>query len=127
MPKFASICSSLSCPRRNRTNSGSPRAGSRRTAGRELLGVRLLDALAHGKPHEAGDLDRPADLSLGFLERLRDRLLVVVYVGLLEQADLLVEGLEPRFDDLGNDVFGLALLAELVGEHVLLALDHRGV
>ena len=33
---------------------------------------RLLDALAERVAHEAGDLDRPADLAFGFLERLRD-------------------------------------------------------
>src|SRR3981189_562934 len=74
-----------------------------------------LDPLADRETHEAGDLDRAADLAFGFLQRLGDRLGRIVDIGLLEQAGLLVEGLEPRFDDLGNDIVGLALLAELVG------------
>jgi len=46
-----------------------------------------------------------------------------VNVGLIQQADLLVEGLDARIDDLGDGRLRLALLAELFGENVLLAVD----
>src|SRR6185503_1142264 len=97
-------------------------AGRGRNLGGEV-GLLLLDALTEGVADEARDLDRTADLALGVLERLRDRLLVVEDERLLEHADLLVESLQARLDDLLDHSLGLALLAKLVGEHVLLALD----
>src|ERR1700751_1817519 len=69
----------------------------------------LLDSLAESIEHKARDLQRSADLALGFLERLGDRLAAVVDEGLLEQADFLVEGLQAGLDDLLDDVLGLAL------------------
>src|SRR6185437_13047142 len=89
---------------------GSPRAvttGKSRSAltggGRNLggkIGFLLLNSLAQRVTHEAGDLDRNADRSLGFFQRLRDALGRIVDVGLLEQTDFLVESLQPGFDDL---------------------------
>src|SRR3569623_2239673 len=90
------------------------------------VGLLLVDALAEREAHEAGDLHRTADLALGLLERLRDRLLVFEDERLLEHADFLVEGLQARLDDLLDHSLGLALLAELVGKNVLLALDDVG-
>src|SRR5437588_309309 len=88
------------------------------------IAFRFRDALAETVTHETGDLDRTADLAFGFLDRLRDRLLAGVGKdeGLLEQGLLLVERLETVLDDLLDHRFGLALLTEFVGEHVLLAL-----
>src|SRR3981189_2740791 len=88
---------------------------ARTAANRNTSLLLALAPLADRETHEAGDLDRAADLAFGFFQRLGDRLGRIVDIGLLEQAGLLVEGLEPRFDDLGNDIVGLALLAELVG------------
>ena len=59
------------------------------------IGFGTLDTLTERIAHKAGDLDRATDLALGFLQRLRHALLVVVDERLIEQADLLVEGLEP--------------------------------
>src|SRR3569832_2649119 len=64
------------------------------------VGLFLLDAFTARVAHEAGNLDRAADLALGFLQRLRDRLAAVVDEGLLEQADFLVVCLQARLDDL---------------------------
>src|SRR3569832_513602 len=93
-------------------------AGRGRHFGGEV-GLLALDTLAERVAHEAGDLDRTADLALGFLDRLRHHLLVVEDERLLEHADLLVEGLQSRLADLLDQSLGLALLAKLVGEHVL--------
>src|SRR5947209_5372278 len=98
-------------------------AGSRR--GRDFrreVARRPFNALAERVAHEASDLDRPADLAFRFLQRLPDAFLVVEDEGLLEQGLLLVEGLEARFGDLFDHRFRLALLAEFVGQDVLLAL-----
>src|SRR5689334_6940619 len=95
-------------------------------AGPRLFRVafRLLDALAQRVAHEAGDLDRAAHLALGFLERLGHGLRRIEDEALIEQADLLVVGLQARFDDLVDDIRGFPLLLVLVDQHVLLALHH---
>src|SRR5262245_66442720 len=62
--------------------------------GREVGAAALLDALAECVAHEACDLDRIPDRGLCLLEGLRDALARIVDVGLIEQADLLVEGLQ---------------------------------
>src|SRR6187401_20987 len=65
--------------------------------GRDLaaeITLRPVDAFAEGIADEARHLDRTADLALGFLNRLRNTLVRFVDVGLIEQADFLVEGLE---------------------------------
>src|SRR5262245_31123724 len=54
-----------------------------------------VDALTQRVAHKARDLDRAADLALGFLDRLGHALVRFVDKGLIEQAYLLVEGLEP--------------------------------
>src|ERR1700689_4830300 len=59
-----------------------------------------IDAFAQHVAHKGRDLDRPADLALRLLERLSDSLVGGVDVGLIEQAGLLVEGLEAGLDDL---------------------------
>src|SRR3954471_17586582 len=91
------------------------------------IGRAFFDALTKRKARERRDLDRPAGLTFGLLQRLPDALLVVKDEGLLEQRLLLVEGLEPGLGDLVDHRLGLPLLAEFVGEDVLLALHHRGI
>src|SRR5262245_28056562 len=54
-----------------------------------------VDALTQRVAHEACDLDRAADLALGFPDGLGHALVRFVDEGLIEQAYLLVEGLEP--------------------------------
>src|ERR1700755_1261222 len=100
-------------------------AGSRDLGGK----IRLLplDSLAQSIAHKSGDLHRRADLALGFLERLCNRFAAIVDEGLLQKTDFLVISLQARIDDLLDHVFRLALLAVLVGQHVLLALDGFGV
>src|SRR5580698_2901432 len=90
--------------------------------GREI-GFLPVDSLAESIAHKSGNLHRRADLALGFLEHLRDRLAVVLAVhrSLLQQADLLVEGLQARLDDLLDHILRLALLAVFVGQYVLFA------
>src|SRR5579883_1672357 len=80
-----------------------------------LLRLLLFDPLADRVAHEARHLDGAAHLAFGFLERLRHTLVGVVNITLIEQADFLVEGLQPGFDDLLDDVRGLALRLVLVG------------
>jgi len=63
------------------------------------VGLVLLDSLAERKSDETGELDRTADLALSFFQRLRHRLGGIVHVDLLEQANLLVEGLEAGIDE----------------------------
>src|SRR5262245_27359684 len=87
----------------------------------------LLDSLAQSIAHVTGDFHRTTDLALSFLQRLADALLVVEDEGLLQQRLLLVEGLQARLGDLLDHRLGLALLTELVGQDVLLALDHRRI
>src|ERR1700755_1912643 len=74
-------------------------AAGRRDLGCEI-GFLLLDSLAQSIAHKSRDLDRRADLTLSFLDRLRDRLGVIVDEGLLQQADFLVVGLQTALDDL---------------------------
>src|SRR5215210_3838365 len=98
----------------------SGRSGCCRNLRREVRGA-LFDALAERETCETGDLDRGADLAFGFLQRLPDALLVIVDERLLQQGLLLVEGFEPRLGDLVDHSLGLALLAKLVRQNVLLA------
>src|SRR3954447_1920702 len=80
----------------------------------------------------SADLDLGEAHDLGPAEELGDRLLLVLRVGLLQEADLLVEAVEAALDDLGQRRLGLALVAadglerrplllDLIGRHVLLA------
>ena len=69
----------------------------------------------------------PPTLPSASFSACADALLVVVDERLLEQGLLLVEGLQPRLGDLLDHRLGLALLAELVGQNVLLALDDRRI
>src|SRR5262245_58204853 len=88
------------------------------------IAVRPVDAFAERIAHKTRDLDRGARLALALLDRLRNRLVRIVDVSLLEQADLFVERLEARLDDLVDDVLTLSLCLVLVCKHVLLAPDH---
>src|SRR5215470_5119536 len=118
----------LFCPR-------GPPAPRRREFGERLLfaacgcdlggkvGFLLLDSLTESIAHKSGDLYWRADLALSFLDRLGDRFSAIVDESLLEEANLLVVGLQAGIDDLLDDVLGLALLAIFVGQHVLLAPD----
>src|SRR5262249_60766087 len=72
----------------------SARSGGRRHFGGEILFI-PIDAFAQRIAHEAGYLDRAADLALGLLDRLGHVLVRVMNIGLIEQTDFLVEGLEP--------------------------------
>src|SRR3954468_5301456 len=56
--------------------------------------LRPVDAFAQRVAHESRHLDRTAGLALGFLDRLRNTLVRLMDIGLIEQADFLVEGLE---------------------------------
>ena len=57
--------------------------------------LRPVDPFAERITHEPRNLDRTADLALGFLDRLGNTLVRLVDVRLIEQADFLVEGFEP--------------------------------
>jgi len=82
-----------------------------------------VDALAHGVADEAGDPDRaPTVFSVSLTTWAT--VLSGSRIRLIEQADLLVEGLEARFDDLGDEL-SASLLTELLRQHVLLARDPR--
>ncbi len=86
-----------------------PRRG-RRDLGGEIGSPAFSMPSPSAIAHEAGDLDRAADLAFGFLERLRHALACRRWMnGLLEQADLLVEGLDAGLDDLLDHVRRLAL------------------
>src|SRR5215475_495124 len=98
---------------------------SRNSCGK--VAILRFDAFTKPEANVAGDLDRGADFTLGFLERLRHALLVVMHIDLLKQSHFLVKGLEARLDDLLDHVSRFTLLLELVGEYVLLALDHRRI
>src|SRR6476661_2869294 len=56
--------------------------------------LRPVDAVAQRVAHESRHLDRTAGLALGFLDRLRNTLVRLMDVGLIEQTDFLEEGLE---------------------------------
>src|SRR5690606_39266750 len=64
------------------------------------VGFLFLDALAEAVAHESRQRDGRTHLALGFLERLGDRLRRIVDEGLVEEADLLVVGLEAALDDI---------------------------
>src|SRR5438094_601209 len=113
-------------PRESRFPRLSGRSGRRRNLRREIRRA-FFDTLAELETGKRHHFDRPADLAFGFLQRLRDTLFVVEDEGLLQKALLLVEGLEPRLGNLLDHRLWLALLAEFVGQNVLLALDHRRV
>src|ERR1051326_1537180 len=101
-------------------------AGKRRHFSTEIA-ARPVDAFAERKADEAARLDGRADRAFALLECLGDALLVVEDEWLLQQADFLVEGLEPRLDDLVDHVRRLTLRLGLVGQHVALALHRRGI
>src|ERR1700682_5440838 len=109
---------SLPCPAQATPGAKAPEACSPRlflAAGRRdfgcEIGFLLFDSFAESIAHKAGNLHRRADLALGFLDGLRDRLaLFVMDEGLLQQAAFLVIGLQTRLDDLLDHVVGLALL-----------------
>src|SRR5438270_9260978 len=87
------------------------------------IAVRPADAFAERIAHKTRDLDRGARLALALLDRLRNRLVRIVDVSLLDQADLFVERLEARLDDLVDDVRRFSLCLVLVCQHLLLAPD----
>src|ERR1700722_19698398 len=91
------------------------------------IGFLLVDSLAESIAHKSGNLDRRADLTLSFFQRLADRLGVVVDESLLQQADFLVVGPQTGLDDLLDHILRLTLLAVFVGQHVLFALDDGGI
>src|SRR5215467_4417410 len=91
------------------------------------VAVLLFNAFTKPEANVAADLDRRANFALGFLERLRHAFLVVVNIDLLKQRHFLVKSLEARLDDLLDHVRRFTLLLELVGEYILLALDHRRI
>src|ERR1700722_13234307 len=86
---------------------------------------RLLDAFAQRVTYEPGYGDRRADRLFGFLDRLSDSLRGIMDIGLIEEADLLIEGLEAGFDDLLDHVCRLA--GVLLGQHGALARNHRRI
>src|SRR5262249_30629408 len=100
--------------------------GRRRDVGSKV-GVLFVDPLAERETRVAADLDRSADLAFRFLEELSDALVRLADISLVQQADLFVEGLEPRLDDLLDDVGRLALRLELLGQDVPLARDDARV
>src|SRR6202042_3567866 len=87
----------------------------------------LLDSLAESIAQKSSHLDRSADLTLSFLDRLGHGLAAVVNEGLLQKADFLVIGLQTRLDDLLDHILRLALLTVFIGQHVLFALDRRRI
>src|ERR1700686_1094122 len=63
-----------------------------------------VNAFTERKADKAGDLDRPADLAFGFLDRLCNGLLALFDgVALLKQTNFLVEGSQAGLDDLLDD------------------------
>src|SRR2546430_3280708 len=92
LPRLSSRARREAVRRRRGISSALP--GGRSDLGREI-GVRPVDAFAQRIAHVTRDLDRGGGLGLGFLDRLRHALVRLVDIGLIEQTDLLVEGLEP--------------------------------
>src|SRR5262249_50084739 len=76
-----------------------------------------------GIPYNARHSDRSPHLALGILDRLGNGFVRIVDVGLIKQAYLFVESLEPRFDNLVDHIRGLPLGSVLVGKYFLLAPD----
>src|SRR5882724_9190316 len=99
--------------------SGAP--GSAR--GRSLLGA--FDALAKCHAHEAGDLDRRADLFCRLRDHVLDLALVVDDVGLFQQRHVLEELAQAAFDHLADHRLRPAGGLGLVGQYGPLALDNR--
>src|SRR5579863_441357 len=89
------------------------------------LFYRFLDAFAERVADESLDRDRTADRPFGLPDRLGDGLGRIMDVRLIEEADLPVEGLEAGFDNLLDDVRGLA--GVLLDEHRALALNGRRI
>src|SRR5258705_13971712 len=80
------------------TAARSEQRSARSGRGRHLGGKILLfpfDTVAELESDIARHLDRGADLTLGLLDGLRHALVRVVHERLIEQADFLVESLEP--------------------------------
>src|SRR5271166_2190538 len=86
---------------------------------------RLLDAFAQCVADKAGDGDWRADGFLGLFDRLSDGLGGIVDISLIEEANLLIEGLQPRFDNLLEHVRRFA--GVLLGQHRALARNRRRV
>src|SRR6516164_6220199 len=84
-----------------------------------------LNALAQREPYKSGDCDWRAGLGFGFLDRLRDRFLIIEDEALIQQANFLVEGLQAGFDDLVDYIGGLALRFGLLAKHRPFAFDGR--
>src|ERR1700719_3412900 len=120
------------CPRRSSHDTGAwegvtcRKPAAQRAQTLAALGgcrLMLLDAFSERVAHEARELDRRTDLTLGLFQCLRHALARVVDIGLIEEADLLVECLEPGLDNLVDDIGGLSLRPKLVGKHILFARD----
>src|SRR5688500_1972245 len=79
--------------------------------------------LADLKPDEPPHLDVLARFAGQLLHELAYGLLVVAYPGLIEQRDILVEGLDLSFDDLVDEMRGLPALLDLLGEDPALVRD----
>src|SRR5258705_11734496 len=77
-----------------RSEKRSARSGRCRHLGGKIL-LFPFDAFAEGITNVARDLDRSADLALRLFDGLRHALVRRVDERLIEQADFLVEGLEP--------------------------------
>src|SRR5438067_11016401 len=86
-----------------------------------------FDPLAEAKTHKSSDLDRCTDLCLNLFDSRSHAFLIVEDEALVQQTNLLVEGLQAGFDDLIDHIGGLALRLGLVGQHSLLALDGGGI
>src|SRR3954465_9053385 len=132
----------MSTPRRVRTSTissatcwrmseSSPNpVGSANASPESLRTIRDQRGMSAGSPREAtvmsADLDLGEAHDLGPAEELGDRLLLVLGVGLLQEADLLVEAVEAALDDLGQRRLGLALVAADGLERRPLLLDLIG-
>src|SRR5690606_15881867 len=95
-------------------------AGHLRDLGREVLALRLLDALTALEPNEAAQRDVAAHARGELLAELLDGLAGLEHALLLEQADLPLPLGELAFDDLGARGLRLAFFGELRGEDLAL-------